>query len=83
MRLLDWMKANGIGDAEMAERIGGKCTPAAVKKYKYGEVITPLDRILRIQEITDGKVMPADHLPKPKPAHPPPPSTIEGAPATH
>lgn len=62
MKLLDYMKANGIDDSDMAVRVG-ETTPRAVKKWKYGETTPPLAKILRIQDITAGQVKPCDFLP--------------------
>lgn len=61
MKLLAYMKERGLDDAEMAERLGA--TPRAVRKWKYGETTPRLPEILKIEEVTEGEVRPADFLP--------------------
>lgn len=55
MKLLDWMRREGIDDEGFAKLIGD-CTASAVKKWKYGERQPPADRVLRIEEITNREV---------------------------
>jgi DNA-binding transcriptional regulator YdaS (Cro superfamily) len=55
MKLLDYMRQEGVDDAAMAAAIGD-CSDHAVRKWKYGERRPDADRMLRIQEITSGKV---------------------------
>jgi DNA-binding transcriptional regulator YdaS (Cro superfamily) len=55
MKLLDYMRAENLDDQAMAGRIGG-CSAHAVKKWKYGERSPDPDRIIRIEEVTGGKV---------------------------
>ncbi len=55
MKLLDYMRAENLGDEAMACRIGG-CSAHAVRKWKYGERSPGADRIIRIEEVTGGKV---------------------------
>lgn len=55
MKLLDYMSTNDLTDEAMAERIGD-CSASAVKKWKYGERSPDADRIIRIEEVTDGAV---------------------------
>ena len=55
MKLLDYMRVEDLDDEAMAGRIGG-CSAHAVKKWKYGERSPDPDRIIRIEEVTGGKV---------------------------
>lgn len=62
MKLLDYMRREGLDDAAMAARINeglpveAHCTGYAVKKWKYGERQAPADKIMRIEEVTNGEV---------------------------
>lgn len=60
MKLLDWMRREGVSDVEMATRINEgvvePCTGYAVKKWKYGERQPQGDKIIRIEEVTGGEV---------------------------
>lgn len=55
MRLLDHMRETETDDDAFAERVGG-CTGHAVKKWKYGEREPDAVTIIRIEEITGGRV---------------------------
>lgn len=55
MKLIDYMRREGIDDDAMAKQIG-QCTGHAVKKWKYGERVPDANRILRIERITNRKV---------------------------
>lgn len=55
MKLLDWMRREGIDDNEMADQVGG-VTAFAVKKWKYGERVPDARTIVRLEEITSGDV---------------------------
>lgn len=63
MKLLEWMRRKAIDDETFAERVGG-CTSHAVKKWKYGERQPPADKIIRIEEVTGGKVTLRDLVPQ-------------------
>lgn len=62
MKLLDWMRREGIDDEAMAARVneglppGDHITASAVKKWKYGERQAPSDKVVRIEEITQRDV---------------------------
>jgi hypothetical protein len=56
MKLKRYMEVNGLDDAAMSALVGDDCTPAAIKKYKYGERIPRPDRILIIQRVTGNRV---------------------------
>lgn len=61
MRLLDFMKERGLDDAGMAGLIG-ECTPLQVRKWKYRERTPRLPELIRIQNVTNSLVNPADFL---------------------
>jgi hypothetical protein len=62
MKLLEYMREEKLDDAVFAERINEglpsamHCTAYAVKKWKYGERRPDADRMIRIEEISGGKV---------------------------
>lgn len=62
MKLLEYMREEKLGDAELADKINATlpsdmhCTAFAVRKWKYGERRPDADRMIRIEEITGGKV---------------------------
>ena len=55
MKLIDYMRREKLDDEAMA-RLIGKCTGHAVKKWKYGERVPDAMRILRIEQVTHGRV---------------------------
>lgn len=55
MKLIDWMRREGIDDEAFAASVGD-CTSHAVRKWKYGERNPPGDRIARIEVVTGGEV---------------------------
>ena len=55
MRLLDYMREQGVDDDALAERVGD-CSPHAVKKWKYGEREPDAGTIVRIERATEGHV---------------------------
>ena len=55
MRLLDYMREEGLDDEAFAERLG-ECGPYAVKKWKYGEREPDASTIVRIERATSGRV---------------------------
>ena len=61
MKLATYMKEHGLDDATMASLVGG-CTEHAVRKWKYGERSPSVTTIVRIEEITAGKVTMRDFL---------------------
>lgn len=66
------MRREGIDDETFAGLVGD-CTAHAVKKWKYGERQPPADRVIRIEEVTNGQVLlrdlvPAEPVPTPSPA---------------
>lgn len=68
MKLLDWMRREGVDDDGMASRVNDglslddHITVSAVKKWKYGERQPPADKIVRIEEVTGGEVTLRDLL---------------------
>lgn len=56
MKLLDYMRQEGIDDDAFAKLVGD-CTGYAVKKWKYGERQPPADKVIRIEEVTNGNVL--------------------------
>ena len=61
MRLLEYLQEAQIGDETFAALVGG-VSRHAVKKWKYGERKPEADRIIRIEDITEGKVTLRDWL---------------------
>lgn len=59
MRLLDYMREEGLDDEAFAGRLG-ECGPYAVKKWKYGEREPDASTIVRIERATSGRVRLAD-----------------------
>lgn len=63
MKLLDWMRREGLDDDAVAEKINAglpadeHITAAAVKKWKYGEREPPINKIVRVEEISNREVM--------------------------
>ncbi|CAL8981842.1 hypothetical protein RHODGE_RHODGE_04007 [Rhodoplanes serenus] len=55
MKLLDYMRREGVDDEALAARLGS-VTAFAVKKWKYGERIPDALTIVRLEEITGGAV---------------------------
>lgn len=55
MKLIDWMRREGVDDKTMAHRVGD-CTESAVRKWKYGERTPPPERIVLIEQVTSGAV---------------------------
>lgn len=55
MKLIDWMFDRNLDDEDFAQMVGD-CTSHAVKKWKYGERQPPIDRALRIEQVTKGAV---------------------------
>lgn len=65
------MRREGIDDEAFA-RLVGDCTAHAVKKWKYGERQPPADRVIRIEEVTNGSVLLRDLVaPESEPARAP------------
>lgn len=62
MKLADYMKANSLDDAAMAQRIGD-CTEFAVKKWKYGERTPRPEQMTKIKAATAGEVSADDFMP--------------------
>lgn len=62
MKLIEYMKANGLDDHAMAAGLGGDVTHSQVKKWKYGETTPRLAKLLRIAEFTNREVLPDDFL---------------------
>ncbi|MFG1260067.1 hypothetical protein V5F79_22325 [Xanthobacter flavus] len=55
MKLLDYMRAHGLDDDAMANKIGG-ITSHGIRKIKYGERNPSAGVAARIQVVTAGKV---------------------------
>lgn len=55
MRLLQFMREEGLDDEAMASLIGD-CSAHAVKKWKYGEREPDAMTMLRIESVTGSKV---------------------------
>lgn len=64
MKLLDYMKLNGLDDAAFADLVGGGATPLAVRKWKYRETNPRIPELARIEEVTRGDVRVRDFLPE-------------------
>lgn len=69
MKLLDYMKRQGLDDAAFAASLGADVTARAVKKWKYGETTPRLPEIVRISDVTNGAVTPNDFLSPPAERH--------------
>lgn len=61
MRLIDWMREANLDDGQVADLVGG-VSGHAVKKWKYGERIPRRAELLRLIEISSGKVSPNDFV---------------------
>lgn len=61
MRLIDWMRQANLSDTDVADRVGG-VSAHAVKKWKYGERIPRRAELLKLVEISEGKVSPNDFV---------------------
>jgi DNA-binding transcriptional regulator YdaS (Cro superfamily) len=61
MTLSEFMKANALDDAAMAEKVGASA--GAVKKWKYGERTPRPQQIARITVATKGAVTALDFVP--------------------
>lgn len=59
MTLLEFMRREGIDDAEMARRVGD-CSAGAIRKWKYGERVPRPKFMNRIREVSGGQISPAD-----------------------
>lgn len=55
MRLSDYLSELNIDDASFAATVGG-VSKHAVKKWRYRERIPEAERIMRIEEVTGGRV---------------------------
>lgn len=55
MRLIDYMRAEGIDDDAMAERVGD-ITAHGIRKLKYGERGPSIETAIRINAATDDRV---------------------------
>lgn len=62
MKLLDYLKINGLSDEDFAAKVGGGVTPRAVRKWKYGETNPRLPELIRIEDATSGDVTGRDFL---------------------
>jgi len=67
MKLLDYLKANGISDDAFASAVG-TVTASAVRKWKYRERTPRLDDVFKIERVTGGAVTLNDFLDEPLPA---------------
>jgi transcriptional regulator with XRE-family HTH domain len=54
MKLSEWLKENGLSQAEFARRIG--VSPPALSRFITGARIPHATSILKIRDATDGKV---------------------------
>jgi len=61
MKLSDYMRANRLTNAAFAEIIGS-VGPSAVRKWRYGERYPRIEELVKIQQVTKGKVTPADFV---------------------
>lgn len=66
MTLREYLKSNGISDADFAATMGGCVTERAVRKWRYGETMPRLPEAVRIEVVTDGKVKPDDFVTSPE-----------------
>ena len=64
MKLLDYMKLHHASDSDIALAVG-TVSPAAVKKWKYGETSPRLPELVKLVELTNGAVTPNDFMPSP------------------
>ena len=62
MKLSTYMEDNRLGDADMADLIGG-CSYHSVKKWRSGERIPRGRFMVRIREVTNGQVNANDFVP--------------------
>lgn len=67
MKLIDWMKSEGVDDQQLADRLTAlspdpekSTSPSAVKKWKYGERIPRLHEMQGLHTISAGSVAPND-----------------------
>ena len=67
MHLSDYLNLANLDDAVFASMVGG-VSKHAVKKWRYRERVPEADRIIRIEEITGGKVTLRDWRSEPTPA---------------
>lgn len=79
MLLIDFMRAEGLDDATMAEKIGG-IGALGVRKLRFRTRGPSIGVAARIFEISGGKVTPLDLEPKKKAAAPKAAVLHEGAP---
>lgn len=63
MKLLDYLKLNGISDEAFAAEFHGQISSSGVRKWKYGERQPRLPELVRIEELTNGAVTARDFLP--------------------
>ena len=67
MRLLEWMRRESLTDEQVAALVNEglpterQIRGRAVRKWKYGESEPPRDKIIRLEEITNGEVTVRDH----------------------
>ena len=55
MRLIDYMRAQNLDDAAMAQRVG-EISEHGIKKLKYGERSPSIETAIRISGATGGSV---------------------------
>ena len=67
MLLIDFMRAEGLDDARMAEMIGG-ISPLGVRKLRFRARGPSIRVAARIHEISKGRVTPPEMQPKKKAA---------------
>lgn len=67
MKLIDWMKTEGLDDQQLADRLTSlssdpekSTSPSAVKKWKYGERIPRQHEMQGLHVISGGNVSPND-----------------------
>ena len=83
MKLLTYMRENGLSDEHFAEIVGAGVSRFKVKKWKYRETPPSLEDVARIEVVTKGAVRLEDFLETPHadedgPAPLSPQQTIEG-----
>jgi transcriptional regulator with XRE-family HTH domain len=61
MKFTEYMRWRDLDDSQMAAQIG--CSASAVVKWRRGERVPRPQQIIRIREVTDGRVGPEDWFP--------------------
>ena len=78
MKLSSYMQENGLSDAKLAVQLG-ICSASAVAKWRQGNRVPRTPMIIRLRQITEGKVTADDFVPitPHDDPHPPPDQQTE------